>query len=68
MRKAWAFFCILFGLALLLGAVTFWVDTLTLKEPPSLGETIRNWLITLAALGSNRAGWLTLLKDKQEKV
>ncbi len=62
MRKAWAFFFILFGLALLFGAVSFWADTLTMKEPPSLGEAVRDWLITLAGLGSSLAGWINLLK------
>ncbi|MCX7609728.1 MAG: hypothetical protein N2049_11020 [Anaerolineales bacterium] len=67
MKKVWAIFFILLGLALLIGAAMFWADTLTMDEPPSLGETIRDWLTTLAGLGSSLAGWISLLKPKTDK-
>ncbi|MEJ5239647.1 MAG: NB-ARC domain-containing protein, partial [Anaerolineales bacterium] len=67
MGKTWAIVFILLGLALLLAAVTFWADTLTMEEPPSLGQTVRDWLVTLAGLGSSLAGWLSLLKEKPKE-
>ncbi len=67
MKKVWPIFFILLGLALLIGAATFWADTLSMDVPPSLGETLRDWLTTLAGLGSSLAGWMALLKPKPEK-
>ncbi|MFH1908365.1 MAG: NB-ARC domain-containing protein [Chloroflexota bacterium] len=65
MKKALPILLILFGLALLIGAATFWVDTLSMDEPPSLGETLRDWLTTLAGLGTSLAGLLSLLKKRK---
>lgn len=53
---------IILGLALLLGAGAFWLDTLTSDEPASLGTTIRDWLTLLAGLGASIKGWLDLFK------
>lgn len=65
MKRVWSIFFILLGLALLLGAVTFWYDTLSMDEPASLGETLRDWLTTLAGLGSSLAGWISLFKKEK---
>ncbi len=65
MKKTLPVLLIITGLALLIGAGTFWADTLSMDEPPSLGETLRDWLTTIAGLGTSLAGWLALFKKEK---
>ena len=46
-RKTISVILIIFGFALLLAAATFWLDTLTSKEPAGLGQDILKWLSTI---------------------
>jgi len=56
---------IFIGLALLLGALFFWIDTLTSAEPTKLSESIRDWLTLLLGLGASLKGWIDLLKKEK---
>ena len=49
-NKVIAIVLILIGAALLLGAVTFWIDTFTLSEPAWSGVSLRDWLTTITGL------------------
>lgn len=64
-QKTGAITLIVLGAALLLGAVSFWVDSMSLPEPPGLGQTLRDWITTLAGLGASIAGWQGLLKKEK---
>jgi tetratricopeptide (TPR) repeat protein len=56
---------IFIGLALLLGALFFWIDTLTSAEPAKLSESIRDWLTLLLGLGASLKGWMDLFKPEK---
>jgi len=53
------------GLALLLGALFFWIDTLTSAEPAKLSESIRDWLTLFLGLGASLKGWMDLFKKEK---
>ncbi len=66
MKKVLPIFLILLGLALLLGAATFWYDRLTVAEPASLAQNLRDWLTALFGLGASLKGWLELFKKDDQ--
>jgi hypothetical protein len=64
MKKALSITLIIVGAALLIAAVTFWIDSNTSVESESFGKALRDWVTLIAGLGASIKGWLDLLKKE----
>ena len=68
-NKIIAIILIIIGVALLLGSAAFWYDGLKSANPPSAGESVRDWITTITGVISCIIGVLTYFKkDKKEKI
>jgi len=65
MKKYLSIILVLFGATLLITAVVFWVDTTTSTQPPSFGESLRDWMTAIVGLGASIKGWLDLLRKEK---
>jgi hypothetical protein len=65
MKKALPLIFVLVGLAFLVTAIVFWIDTRTSNMPPSFGQSLRDWLTLIVGLGASIKGWIDLLKTEK---
>lgn len=65
MKKVFPLILVLVGLAFLITAIVFWIDTRTSLEPPNFGQSLRDWLTLIVGLGASIKGWMDLLKKEK---
>jgi conflict system STAND superfamily ATPase/GAF domain-containing protein len=63
-KKALSLTLILIGMALLITAIVFWVDSINSSAPQTFDQSLRDWITLLAGLGSSIKGWIDLTKKE----
>jgi len=64
MKKALPLTLVLIGIALLITAVVFWIDSNNSAQPQDFGQSLRDWITLIAGLGASIKGWIDLVKKE----